>query len=376
MLLGGVAPVLVGIGLLVLVMMWAAGVFRQKIPPGEVPAAAEEGPPADTPFATAVVEERVQDYTEEAIGSLRAASQSRVASQVLARVNEVYVQAGSMVKQGQVLIELDRQALETQLSQAEAGLTAASAALIQAEDDLRREEALAKRGATTEQAVNRARSNRDVARANKEQAEKAVAQAKVMVSYATIRAPTDGMVIEKLVQKGEMARPGEPLLILHDPATFRLEVPVREELAARIAVGTPLKVRVDPLGRTFEGSVDEWVRQADLASRSILVKVKLPPDKDLVEGMTGRLIIPTGQRRHLCLPKAAIRQIGDLDFVQVIHRDPTTGRSWLERRFVRTGREGRIDHIEVLSGVEAGEEVALWPSPGSNVPGKGGLDQP
>ncbi len=368
-LLTGLVPILAGVLVLGVVIVWAAGGFRTMIQPGQTPASGGEGLAAsEKPLGTAEVEEVVKPYTEDAIGTLKAASRTEVSSRVLAPINEIRVQAGSRVRQGDILVELDKEALKSQLSQAEAGLAGAKAALAQAEADYKTAQNLRKRNpdAISDQEFGRAASAAEVAKANLDRATRAVDEVQVMLTYATIRAPSDGMVIEKQAQKGDMARPGVPLLAMHDPASLRLEVPVREELASKIKLGDRRDVRIDALNLALPATVDEIVPQADLASRSILVKLKLAPHKDLVDGMTGRLVIPTGVRRHVCLPRAAVRRIGDLDFVQVLRPDGST-----ERRFIRTGREGRQDHLEVLSGLEPGETVALWSAPAAQAaPGK------
>ena len=73
--------------------------------------------------------------------------------------------------------------------------------------------------------------------------------------------------------------------------------------------------------------------------------------------MCGRLLIPAGTRRHLCLATAAIQRVGQLELVDVVHSDGT-----LERRFIKTGRLGFPGRIEVLSGLKADERVRLRPS--------------
>jgi multidrug efflux pump subunit AcrA (membrane-fusion protein) len=174
------------------------------------------------------------------------------------------------------------------------------------------------------------------------------------------------MIVDRLAEEGDMARPGEPLLVLYDPKSLRLEVPVMENLALKLEVGQPVRIHIDALGRDVEATVDEIVPQAEAASRSFLVKVRLPRSDDLFEGMFGRLRIPVGERRHLCLAIAAIEKIGQLEFVDVVGPGDV-----LERRYIKTGRIGRPGRVEVLSGLKANERVWLKataartrPSPG------------
>jgi RND family efflux transporter MFP subunit len=303
------------------------------------------------------VREITKQYLEEAVGTLKSAKRTDISARVLAPIERVLVSAGQTVRARDPLVELDRRALETQLSQAQASLVAAQAALEQAESDYKRAVQLVRSKTISQAEMDQNVAKVRVARANLSHAQQAVSEAEVMLSYTTIKAPKAGMIVDRLAEEGDMARPGEPLLVLYDPTTLRLEVPVMENLAVKLAPGDELIVQIDALdNRQVKAVIDEIVPQAEAASRSFLVKVKLPRSEDLFEGMFGRLQIPVGTRRHLCLHTAAIQTIGQLRFVDVVGRDGT-----LERRFIRVGRYGNPDHREVLSGLKAGERVLLHP---------------
>jgi multidrug efflux pump subunit AcrA (membrane-fusion protein) len=144
-------------------------------------------------------------------------------------------------------------------------------------------------------------------------------------------------------------------LEIYDPTSLRLEVPVMENLAIKLKEGDELAVKIDALDEEFVATVDEIVPQAEAASRSFMVKVKLPPSADLFEGMYGRLMIPAGQRLHLCLNAEAIERIGQLEFVYVVDANGKNP----ERRYIKTGRFGRPGRVEVLSGLKANENVLV-----------------
>jgi len=301
------------------------------------------------------VREVFKNYTAEAVGTLKAASRTEVSARVMAPINKIHAGAGQTVATGDVLIELDRRALETQLSQAKASLAAADAAVRQAENDYRRDANLIRSKVISQTDMDRSTANVQVSRANLEHAKQAAGEVAVLLSYTTIKAPKGGMVVDRLADEGDMARPGEPLLILYDPTSLRLEVPVMENLAVKLRRGEEMTIQIDALNdRRIRAVIDEIVPQAEASSRSLLVKVRLPRSEDLFEGMFGRLIIPVDTRRHLCLHTGAIETIGQLQFVDVVEDDGT-----LQRRFIKTGRFGNADHREVLSGLRAGQRVLM-----------------
>ena len=160
-----------------------------------------------------------------------------------------------------------------------------------------------------------------------------------------------GVVVEKKQNSGDMAVPGQPILSLYDPSLLRLEAPVRESVARRLRIGGTLRVRIGSDGKETTATVDEIVPQADIASRSLLVKVLVPNVPDLYTGMYGRLLISTGSEKALVVPVSAVERHGQLEFVSVF-RDGK-----VNRRFVQTGRRFG-EQIEILAGLSAGETIA------------------
>lgn len=367
-----IAVVFVGIMIVsvVVAMKWVTldVSWTRKIPPGET----EHPPRVLLPDDWANVEEVhevIQPYVEEALGTLKAATRTEISARVLTPIQRVTVRAGQEVKEGDDLVILDRRTLETQRSKAHASLVSAQASLDRAEKDYARARELIKKNIISHEEFDENTSRVKVARANLDHAQQALAEADVTLSYAVIKAPKSGIIVDRLAEEGDMAQPGVPLLILYDPTSLRLEVPVMENLAVKLKKGDKLEARIDSLKRTVEATVDEVVPQAQAASRSFLVKVALPKAPGMFEGMFGRLLIPAGTRRFLCLNTAAIERIGQNKMVDVVHPDGT-----LERRLIKTGRVGQFDQsgrptrVEVLSGLDAHEKVLLQRPPGKTVP--------
>ncbi len=351
-LLKKVLPIVVGLAALVLIVAWLAGLTTEKIQPDQSDVAVRHIDPEATLYA---VREVFKDYVTEAVGTLKASSRTEISARVLAPINAVNGRAGQTVKAGDVLIELDRRALETQLSQAKASVVAAEAALSRSESDYDRAKQLLKKKVISQAEMDKSTAAVEVNRAQRDHAQQAQSEVNIMLSYTTIKAPKNGMIVDRLAEQGDMARPGEPLLILYDPTSLRLEVPVMENLAVRLKPGDELAVQIDVQGkRQIKAVVDEIVPQAEAASRSFLVKVRLPRSEDLFEGMSGRLIIPVEKRRHLCIHTAAIETIGQLQFVDMVGPDGT-----IERRLIKTGRFGDENHREVISGLDPGDRVLL-----------------
>jgi RND family efflux transporter MFP subunit len=331
---------------LAVLVAWLSGWFHAKVPAGES-AVAEVAQPTGEVVAGEVV--RMPQYTA-AVGTVRAVYETAVGSRLLARVKALHVTAGQAVEQGQVLVELDQADVEARVSQAQANINAGQARLAQAESDLEKLERLLANKAATPREVDDARRRRDVARADLAALEQMVAEAQSQLEYATITSPIGGIVIDKAVNVGDVARPGEPLVTLYDPHQLQLIASVPERLAIAMKVGQPVAVQVEALRLRCEGTVSEIVPEASPASRSFLVKVIGPCPPGVYTGMFGRLLVPDGEREQLLLPQSAVRRVGQLEMVHVVGEGGGL-------RAVRTGSATQDGRVEVLSGLEAGEQV-------------------
>jgi RND family efflux transporter MFP subunit len=301
------------------------------------------------------VHEVVQPEVAEAIGTLRAAARTAVSAQISARILEISVNAGDRVEVGTVLVRLDPSEVETALGESKAAVASAEATVRQAQQDFDRMAELVKQNAIARSQYDAAERALKTSQAQLDQTRQAVMRAEVRLGYTTIRSPQAGTVIDTHAEPGEIAAPGVPLVTLYDPTSLRLEVPVMENLAGRIRAGDKLRVQIDAVqGKQFEATVDEVVPQAQAASRSFLVKLRLPKIDGAYEGMFGRLKIPLDERRFLCLNQQAVRRVGQLTYVDVVRDDNS-----LERRMVKLGRPGMPGRVEVLSGLEPNEVVLL-----------------
>jgi RND family efflux transporter MFP subunit len=348
-----VLPVMLGLVGLSVAIAWISGAFTKKIEPGESRSVFRQLEDQQTD----VVHEITKDYIEEAVGTLKAANRSEISAKVLATIQEIHVAAGDFVQHGDLLVVLNTQELQARLNQAQESLSAASAATWEAESDFNRKQNLMKTNSISRQEYDIAERKFNVAKADERRATQAVSEAEILLSYSKITAPKDGRIVDRLAEPGDTTQPGKPILTLYDVQTLRLETPVMESLAIKLKVGQDLTVRVDSVNKDFTATIEEIVPQADTASRSFLVKSSLPRSDNLYEGMYGRLQIPAGSRRHLCLATDAIRRVGQLEFVDVVMEDRS-----LQLRLIKTGRLGMPGRVEVLSGVNAGERVVLFPS--------------
>ena len=254
----------------------------------------------------------------EVIGSIQSRVPVMAASRVAARVVEVKVRAGDRVRLGQVLVTLDASDLKAQVAQAQGELAAAQAELKRATADHQRFSALFARGSVTASENDAAEAAYRGAAGKVAQAHGGVEAARAGFAYATVRSTVDGVVVERLIEPGDMAMPGKPLVRLYDQDALRVELLMPEEFARSIGTATALDVRVDATGGVYHTRVGEIVPAADPSSRSFLVRAPLPSGQHLQPGMFARAAFTVGSQTTLTLPRAAVRDIGQLQTVRVV----------------------------------------------------------
>jgi RND family efflux transporter MFP subunit len=335
-------------------LLYLAGFFHAKVPgrsrqPDQAVAATHK---------TAIVRHIKRPRMETAIGTVKPVHEAAVGSKILARVLEVNVKAGQVVKQDDVLVRLDDADLQARLKQAEAQLAGAQADLTRAQTDIERARQLKSRQAISSAEYDRVEATHKAATAVVARGEQSVREAEVLLEYATIRSPLTGTVIDKRVEAGDTAAPGQVLLTLYDPGKMQLVATVRESLAQRLKPGQQLPVRLESIDHECDAMISEIVPEAQAASRSFTVKVTGPCPPGVYSGMFGRLMIPLEDEEILVVPEGAIQRVGQLTVVDVV------ADGHVQRRSIQLGRS--LDgQREVLSGLQAGEQVVIQPTPPS-----------
>lgn len=331
---------------------WMSGAFNDRISPSE-PHAPAQPSPSPSAMEQAMVENVVSLSYECASGTLESSKRTTISSRILGRIEKVLVVAGNRVSTGDTVIELEPSELETQVKQAEQSLQGAQAGLELAKAEETRTRTLLEQGVFTRQQHDQALSSLRTATAQVERLIQRLEEARINLSYAVIKTPVTGRVVDRLAEPGDTASPGVPLLRIYDPAKLRVEAPVRESLAVRLKVGDPIHVQIAALNKQMTGTISEIVPFSETGTRTMLVKVALPADQRLMGGMFARIAVPSEKKPRLYIPIQAVEKIGQLDFVSIVNQ---AGK--IERRLVTTGEKDAAGRIEVLSGLMKDEKVA------------------
>lgn len=350
------------VGFITLLILWLAGVFQPKVS-NEPGSFSDSLAKISAEMKTVEVELKKLPRLESAVGTIRAVHEVGIASKILARVDQITVKAGQRVKRDEVIAVLDEADLLARLKQAEAAQQAAAARLDQARIDMDRGQKLRDRQAISREELDKINTELRTAQAEFERSQQAAREAKIMENYATIKAPIEGIIVDKRVNVGDTVQPGQVLASMYDPQRMQMVATVRESLAQRLGVGQEVPARIDTLDLDCHATVSEIVPEAQAESRSFQVKVTGPCPPDIISGMFGRIYIPLEEESVIVIPPNAVRRVGQLSQVEVVD-----DQGLISKRVIQTGRQ-LSEGLEVLSGLSAGQRLVV-----SNDDQKSGVD--
>jgi RND family efflux transporter MFP subunit len=334
---------------LVLLLMWMEGYFLPKVAPGLTAANAAEVP-AQGP--TARVSRRSADEVFAWPGTVTARIVTQVAPKLPGRILDIAVRAGDRVKGGQVVARLDNSASTARLGQARSALAAAEAEAGRARADADRFQNLYNREAATRQDLERALATARAGEARAQEAREAIREIESNLGETVLRAPFDGVVVQRNQEPGDMALPGAAIITVQQSQRLRIESAIPANCAGRVRIGDDLKVRIANPDRNLRAVVDEIQPAADPKTRTVLVKARLPESAGVQPGAFGWLYQACGHSEVLLVPEPAVSRIGQLESVRLV----VDGKARL--RHVRTGRH-YDGQVEILSGLNEGDVVLL-----------------
>jgi multidrug efflux pump subunit AcrA (membrane-fusion protein) len=345
------------------------------------------------PVKTEAVREESVQRAVEVVGTLAAVDEVTVSSEAEGRVSKLLADLGDRVRAGQTLLELDAEKSQYALEQQKAAfaralakygaadsqhlppiektpdVVKAQAELVQAKQGFERADQLHKRQLVPKQTLDDAEAmlqakqagydsalqNAKNLRADIDASEAAAKLAERQLRDTSIRAPFDGYVQKRLVNLGEYVKVQTPVMavVRVDPLKVTAEIP--ERMGPWIKVDQPVDLGVDAYpGKSITGKVSRISPAVNTATRAFPFEALVPNDGALLKpGTFARVrIVSSRVDQVLTLPYAAMQYRYGVNRVYVVDGDHLTMRE------LKVG-ERVGDRIEILSGVKAGEAVAV-----------------
>lgn len=295
--------------------------------------------------AEAVKQDIVNSVT--ATGTIEPVTSVDVGTQVSGVISKLYVDYNSVVKAGEVIAELDRTNLMSELSSAQASLKSAQSEFDYQKTNYERYKALYDKGLISANDFEQARLSYVQAQQRTQQQKESVKKAQTNLGYATITSPIDGVVLSKEVEEGQTVASSfsTPTLfkIARDLTDMRVIADVDEADIGDVKEGQRVTFTVDAFpDDTFEGQVTQVRQEATTESNVVTYEVVISAPNDdlkLKPGLTANVVIFTMEAKDvLAVPSKALRF---------------------------TPREAMLNSDETITDTDAKEKV--WVKEGSNL---------
>jgi len=328
----------------------------------------------DTEYVPVKVEKVLIQELEETlqlVGDLKAFQEVNVYPKIAGRIIEkIHVEKGDLVKEGELIISLEKDAIMAQISQTQASLKAAEAKVAEVEANLNymrtdkeRFERLYREGAIAKQRYEQIETQLKSLEASLEAASFQVKSLRssldllnILLQDHSIKAPISGYVSYKYVDEGTLSDTKVPILRISQDKLLKVVVNVTEKDFPRIQRGMEVAVRVDAYPtQTFRGKVEVINPTLDPITRTGVIEIYVEnPDLVLRSGMFAKVLISMGKKNCLAIPKDALNRMPGTGtyYVYVVEGDQAV---------LKNIKIGMIQETvaEVLEGLTQGEKVVV-----------------
>ena len=327
-------------------------------------------------FETYKVERQNIHTSITATGTIEPVTSVTVGTQVSGIVSKLYVDYNSIVKKGQVIAELDKTNLISELNRSRADLSSAQSTLNYETANYKRYKTLYDKGLVSADEFETARLSYEKARQTVASSHESVRKAETNLGYATITSPIDGVVLSKAVEEGQTVAASfntpELFTIAQDLTDMRVIADIDEADIGGVQEGQRVSFTVDAFPDDhFEGKVTQVRQQATTSSNVVTYEVVISaPNNDLKlkPGLTANVTIYTLEKNDIVavpskalrfMPTEAILEKGQqIEDIEAPHKLWTLEGNTFKAHKVETGTTNGMV-TEIVSGVSEGTEVLV-----------------
>ncbi len=306
------------------------------------------------PVSVERVERRSVEKTLSFVGNLESIDKATIVPDISGKLWKIYVDVGEKVRKGQILAELDHRHIDLQLEQARAGFEVAKANLEDARTNYLRMEKLFKENAISSQQFEKVKLAYEAAQSQFQQAQAALNLAQYQRDVSIMKAPFDGVIVERLAEEGDVINPmmggfgsRGGVLVLMNFSKIKVDIDVSEKDILHIKKGQRAYLEVSSIpDRKFIGEVTIVNLAADSMTKTFKVRTEFEnPDLLLKPGTFGTVTVVTESKKDVL----AIKKEGLLENSVFVVENGIA-----QKRNVKTGIENKT-HVEIIEGLREGE---------------------
>lgn len=279
-----------------------------------------------------------------------------LSTKMMGHVTAVPFDIGARVHKNDVVVRIQSDNLQAQKQQIVANRMEAVAALQNMKINYDRIKALYDESSATKKELDDITMQYKMAQAHIDAIDSKEKELDDMFKYAVLRAPMEGFVIQKNVEPGDMATPGQPLVVLEDADDLQVTATVPQDQIGQFSVGDSVNIRIDALdGKLLTGRILHINKAGDAMSGQFRIKIGFVGNprtwSDVRSGMFAHVLWQAGKEQLITIPTNALVDRGQLTGVYVVADD---GQAVL--RWVRTGK-AYGNRVEILAGLNPGDHL-------------------
>jgi RND family efflux transporter MFP subunit len=304
------------------------------------------------------VESREVSDVFEFSGNIEGVQKVNLSTKLMGTIISFPYEAGSKIKKGDVIVKISSSDILAKKQQVMANISQAETVLQNMEINFNRVKSLYEKKSATKKEMEDIQMAYDMAKAQADASYEMKKEIEDVLSYANIKTPFDGYIVNKFFQEGDIAAPGHPIATVENFNSFKVKASVSAADINRFERGDIVKVKLDELnGKMLEGKVVEINPGAHLASRQFAVQVLIDATdqklKGVKSGMYAKIILEDSSRKMITVDEDNLITHGQLKGVYTISSNNEAMLRWLRLGKNINGK------MEVLSGLSIGDMIII-----------------
>jgi membrane fusion protein, multidrug efflux system len=289
------------------------------------------------------------------VGEVKSRYESNIGFRLAGKITKRYVDVGAKVKKGQMIATIDASDVNLNARAAAADVSAAEANLALAKAELERQRQLYEKKFISKSALDIREAEYKTSEARLQQVKSQYSVSNNQSQYTHLLADRAGVVAQINAEPGQVVSAGQMIAQIVDYSNIEVLLAVPESRMSNIKVGNKVTIKLwADIAKTYQGEIREVSPAASSDTRAFAVRVSvMKPDDEIRLGMTAGVSFGDKVQENVSVPNAALTQINGVKTVWVISKEGVaTPRAVTVGQFTESG-------VEVLSGLEAGEVIAI-----------------
>lgn len=279
------------------------------------------GPPPAKVVLGEVVKKEVST-TQSVTGVIYYERVSEISTEVAGLVEEIKVSQGDQVQAGDLLVRLNTEILEKEIALSKTRIAQSDLRIQNQEKNFKRLESLFNRAGVSEKDYDDAYFAYQDAQMEKQALTDNLAKLLLQEKRSKISAPFSGVILTKGVDKGSWVQQGKVLVTLGSSSDLYVRAPIAENMLRFVELGENIPVILNASNTEVEGTVVGIDPVADLKTKNIFLKIKIPPMDLVAQNMSAGVLVPSSAKKELSvISRAAVIKFQGEDFVYSVKDD-------------------------------------------------------